>query len=105
MNAAPKAPATTRASEVRRRPEAIRIDDVGEAAIDMAARVDMRVKPRARDLEGLPSSALSAKEAYVVTLLDGKTSMDSLVAIAPMSREELEAVVDRLRRMGLIGDR
>lgn len=95
----------TRASEPRTqvgsRP-AVRTDEVGTlklAARAPASRSVVRARlPRA----DLASAPIGPREAFVLALLDDVVTVQSLVDMSGLAEPELEAILDRLQRLGLV---
>lgn len=73
-------------------------------ALMLDGGVSAALKPRRRpDASNTVAAApLDSREAYVLSLLDGELSVQSLVDITAIPRAELAAILDRLVGLGLV---
>lgn len=85
------------------RPNAVRIDDVGGAAMRIASRGRPSSAPRLAKAKLDASKApLDSQSAYVLSLVDGNTTIDALADITGMTPEGVTQIIDRLQRLGLV---
>lgn len=84
----------------KRERRAIRVDEV--ALKRWSIRRPIGVHPRIADVSKIDSAPLEPREAFVLQLIDGTLSLSDLVDIAGLSPEEIERIVARLTRLGLV---
>ena len=84
----------------------VRVDDVGDAAVLLGARhgravavAAPRVLRTRRELENAP---INHRDAFVLSLIDGKTSVQGLVDLAAMPDGEVVTTLARLAALGII---
>lgn len=87
----------------------VRVDEVGDAAVAIAAkhgRASRNLLPSAptllktrRELENAP---INHRDAFVLSLVDGKTSVQGVVDLAAMPDGEALAILDRLAALGIV---
>lgn len=88
----------------RRRPSrpAVRVDDVGPAAVKLArsrrSAAPRLIAPRAK----VAKAPIDSRAAFVLSLVDGRNTVDALVDMAAMPEEEVREILARLARLGLI---
>ena len=81
---------------------AVRVDDVGQAAVELAGARRERV-PRLLASRGTIAKApLDARAAFVLSLIDGRNGTTDIVDMAGMPEEEVHGILRRLARLGLI---
>ena len=84
---------------------AIRVDrEQGEAPLSRGAvELLRRTVPRVVRSSGeLAQAPLDHREGFVLSLVDGQTTVQALIDVAGMPDGELIAVLQRLRRLGII---
>jgi hypothetical protein len=72
---------------------------LSRGAVELLRRTVPRVVGTSAELAGAP---LDHREGFVVSLVDGKTTVQALIDLAAMPDGELIAVLQRLRHLGLI---
>ena len=97
-------PSSDRARTKSREPrQAIAVDDVGAAALDVHSRPPRNRKPKVvksrRELAAAPNDP---RDAFLLSFIDGKLSVASLVDVSGMGEGEVMAILARLRRLGII---
>jgi hypothetical protein len=104
----PAMPAVTAPSEAPRsgpvaitlRPEERHSEaPLSRGAVELLRRTIPRVL---RSTAELASAPLDHREGFVVSLVDGKTTVQALIDLAAMPDGELIIVLQRLRRLGII---
>jgi hypothetical protein len=100
----PRAPKiSTRRARSSRPP--VRVDDVGEAAVALARRVSRPPASAPRmllsrgELAALP---LDPRDAFVLSLVDGKTSVQGLVDMAALGDGEVLTILERLAALRVL---
>lgn len=80
------------------------VDDVGTAAVKLAARAPRRESaPQLLATRGMIAKApIDTRTAFVLSLVDGRNSVDAIVDMAGMPAEEVKAILARLARLGLV---
>lgn len=86
----------------------VRVDEVGDVAVAIAAKhgrsgravaaAAPKLRPR-RELEDLP---IGHRDAFVLSLIDGKTSVEVIVDLAAMPACEVLAILDRMAALGVV---
>jgi len=103
-----EAPATNPPPSARKTRSArpsIREDDVGRAAVGLgktSASVAERVPRVVRARADLASAPIGPREAFLLALVDGSTSVQGLVDVAAMPEAEVVQILERLRRLGIV---
>lgn len=103
----PEMPAVSAPSEgpPRSGPVAIKLDaahsepPLSRGAVELLRRTVPRVLGATGDLVQAP---LDHREGFVLSLVDGQTTVQALIDVAGMPDGELIAVLQRLRRLGII---
>jgi hypothetical protein len=99
---APDPAPDARTTGKRPRPS-IREDDVGAAAMKLGSGAPLTARPRlARSRKELETAPIDHREAFVLSLIDGKTTVQSLVDVAALPEKDVLAILARLRRLGII---
>lgn len=81
----------------------VRVDDVGDRAVLIAAKVVRSTAPKALKTRGeLTDAPIDSRDAYVLSLVDGKLSVPAIVDIAGMPEREIVAILERLARLGIV---
>lgn len=84
---------------------AVRVDDVagavrlGHNALDLLRRTVPRV---IRSRSEVAAAPINHREGFVLSLIDGKTSVQALIDVGGMPDEDALAILQRLRRLGII---
>ena len=87
----------------KRERRSIRIDDLGEGVLGYSAVPD-QVRPRLlRQRDGLAGAPIDHRDAFVISLIDGRITVANLIDVAGMPEAELRAILARLSRLGIIG--
>jgi hypothetical protein len=81
---------------------ALRVDDVGQAAVALAARSSGSARPRALLRGSISDAPLEPREAFVLALVDGQTSVDTIADATGASVAEVVAVLERLARLKIV---
>jgi predicted Rossmann fold nucleotide-binding protein DprA/Smf involved in DNA uptake len=94
----------TRADKISgRRPRlsrgAIRVDEVEIQALSLASTI---VTPRRTDKLDIKSAPLEPREAFLLELVDGRSSADDLADLTGMTRAEVLTALRRLERLGFL---
>jgi hypothetical protein len=91
---------TTRTTRTTRTTDERQSDaPLSRGAVELLRRTVPRVVGTSAELAGAP---LDHREGFVVSLVDGKTTVQALIDLAAMPDGELIAVLQRLRHLGLI---
>jgi hypothetical protein len=87
----------------------VRVDDVGAAAVALASkqarlgRNSIAASPKLlktrRELERAP---INHRDAFVLSLIDGKTSLQGVIDLAAMPDGEVLAILQRLAGLGIV---
>lgn len=82
--------------------KSVRIDDVGEGVLEYSAAPD-QVRPRMlKERKALAGAPIDHRDAFVLSLIDGRITVATLVDVAGMPEAELRAILARLARLGII---
>lgn len=102
-SAAVKAPDEAKRTGKRQR-QSIREDDVGDAAARFGATpAPSNARPKlVRSRKELAGAPIDHRDAFVMSLVDGQMTVQTLVDVAGMPEQELVAILTRLRRLGII---
>lgn len=91
-----------------RRPP-LRVDDVGDAAVAIASKLGREtrslvpVAPKLLKTRGeLSSAPINHQDAFVLSLIDGKTSTQGIVDLAAMPDGQVVDILERLARLGIV---
>lgn len=81
----------------------VRIDDVGDVAVAIASRAVPSFAPKLlKSRDELTSAPIDHRDAFVISLVDGKMSVAAIIDAAAMPREEVAAILERLVQLGII---
>lgn len=81
----------------------IRVDEVGALPkLDATRSAARKAKPRVVDRKRVASSPLTARDAFVLNLVDGTVSVEEIVDTAGMTEEDVMASITRLVRFGIV---
>jgi len=87
----------------------VRVDDVGEAAVALATkhgRMSRAVVGAApallRTRRQLEDAPINHRDAFVLSLIDGKTSVQGVVDLAAMPDGEVLTILERLAALGIV---
>lgn len=95
------APSSSRRPRAQR--HALRVDEVGSVAVMIAAKTvwpsaPVLLKTRAE----LTHAPLDHRDAFVISLIDGKLSVPALVDVSGMAANEITDILTRLAHLGII---
>jgi hypothetical protein len=81
----------------------VTVDEVGARAVRLAGSGRRDDVPKVLASRSVIAQApIDARAAFVLSLVDGRNSVDSLVDMAGMPAEDVKAILARLARLGLI---
>lgn len=87
----------------RHRGRTILVDDVGDAAVKIAASVRPSSAPKlVATRTTIAKAPIDTRAAFVLSLVDGQNSVDAIVDMSGMSADEVNSILARLVRLGLI---
>lgn len=99
----PPASGPTKKQSGSPRPNPVRVDDVGGAAMKIASRGRPSSAPRLAKAKLDASKApLDSQSAYVLSLIDGTTTIDGLADITGIPEDRITQIIDRLQRLGFV---
>ncbi len=78
---------------------AIRVDDVGTSARKMTAP---QVTPKINRGVNLKDVKIAPRDAFVLSLVDGKLDVPGLIDVAGLPASEVREILDRLERLGVV---
>ena len=83
-----------------------RVDDVGDVAVAIAGKHSRAVAVAAPRLlktrAELVAAPIDHRDAFVLSLLDGKTSVQGVVDLAAMPDGEVLGILERLAKLGIV---
>ncbi len=82
-----------------RRAKAVRIDEVGSAAVTLATGA---TTPRPTPAAGRPAAKLDPREAWVLSLVDGSLGIDDLADVTSIARADMVTILNRLVELGYV---
>ena len=90
------------ASARRSRPEreALRVDEVRSKRLSVRGVIEPQ--PRIVDAKRISKAPLDTREAFILQLIDGQTTVSELVDISGLALEELDRILARLIRLGIV---
>ena len=94
-NADPK-----RSGARQKRPDPLRVDEVRASRTTMRGAVE--TMPRIVDASRIVQAPIDSRHAFLLQLIDGRSTMTELVDASGFREEEVEAIVARLERLGII---
>jgi hypothetical protein len=82
----------------------VKVDDVGAAAVKLArGGVPESGAPKLAASRAMIAQApIDSRSAFVLSLVDGRNTVESLIDMAGMPEPEVRAILARLERLGLI---
>jgi hypothetical protein len=97
-----ESPTGTRRKRSGRPP--VTVDEVGVAAVKLARTTRRQDSaPKLVASRGMVSKApIDTRAAFVLSLIDGRNTVDAIVDMSGMNEDEVKAILDRLARLGLI---
>jgi hypothetical protein len=98
---ASRAPATSPPASKRGQRQAIAVDQVGSTSI-VARGATRKAKPRILDRTGLANAPLDSRHAFLLTFVDGATTVDVIADVSGMPEHEVLSILARLERLGII---
>ena len=88
--------------ETRSRPP-VTVDQVGAAAVKIARTTRRDSAPKLiASRQIIAKAPIDTRSAFVMSLVDGRNTVESLIDMAGMPEAEVRAILDRLARLGLI---
>jgi hypothetical protein len=97
----PAEPSDRRRARSSRPP--VRVDDVGDVAVAIAARAHVTSAPKLLKARNeLTSAPIDHRDAFVISLIDGRMSVGAIVDVSGMSTPEIVAILERLARLGIV---
>jgi hypothetical protein len=82
---------------------AVTVDEVGTAAVKLARSSRRESAPRLVASRAVIAKApIDTRAAFVLSLVDGRNTVDALVDMSGMPEDEVKAILSRLARLGLI---
>jgi hypothetical protein len=81
----------------------VRVDDVGDVAVAIASKAMPSFAPKLlKDRAELTSAPIDHRDAFVMSLIDGKLSSDAIVDISGMPRDHVMEILKRLVQLGIV---
>lgn len=81
----------------------VRVDEVGDVAVAIARRASRPPTPRVlKSRSQLSALPIDHRDAFVLSLIDGKMSLQALVDVAAMPRDEVLEILQRLEQLGVV---
>jgi hypothetical protein len=97
----PQSGARKQGSSPRANP--VRVDDFGGAAMKIASRGRRSSAPRlARAKLDVSKAPLDSQSAYLLSLIDGTTTVEGLADITGIPAERITQILERLERLGFV---
>jgi hypothetical protein len=81
---------------------AIRVDEVEVSARKITLRGPVELKPRIVNASRISRAPLDARDGFLLQLIDGKLSTSDLVDASGFSETDVEAILARLARLGIV---
>lgn len=79
------------------------VDEVGVAAVKLARTSRRETAPKLLASRALIAKApIDTRAAFVLSLVDGRNTVDAIVDMSGMVEGEVKAILARLSRLGLI---
>ena len=96
-------PASGPVSKPPREPRpAIRVDEVPVSAKKITLRGPVELKPRIVNADRISKAPLDARDAFLLQLIEGKMSTNDLVDSSGFAEYEVETILARLARLGIV---
>ncbi|CAN5924586.1 hypothetical protein BH11MYX4_BH11MYX4_16420 [soil metagenome] len=83
----------------------VRVDEVGDVAVAIAgrqSRAPVAAPQLLKPLRELASAPIDHRDAFVLSLVDGKTSVQGVVDLAAMADGEAVSILHRLATLGIV---
>ena len=81
----------------------VRVDDVGDAAVAIASRAVLTFAPKLlQSRDELMHAPIDHRDAFVLSLIDGKSNIAAIVDSSGMRSEEIAAILERLAGLGIV---
>lgn len=97
----PEAKTGTRRKRTNR--PAVRVDEVGAAAVELARSTGRGPAPKVVASRAVVAKApIDSRAAFVLSLVDGRNTVEAVVDMAGMPEDEVRDTLARLARLGLI---
>ncbi len=98
----PEATTGTRRRQRSNRPP-VTVDEVGAAAVKLARTTRRETAPKVLASRALIAKApIDTRAAFVLSLVDGRNTVDAIIDMAGMPEDEVRAILERVARLGLI---
>lgn len=79
------------------------VDEVGTAAVKLARTTRRETAPKVLASRALIAKApIDTRAAFVLSLVDGRNTVDAIIDMAGMPEDEVRAILGRVARLGLI---
>ena len=81
----------------------VTVDEVGATAVKIARTTRRESAPKLIASRGIIAKApIDTRAAFVLSLVDGRNTVDAIVDMSGMLEDEVKAILERLARLGLI---
>jgi hypothetical protein len=81
----------------------VRVDDVGDVAVAIASRASLTFAPRLlKSRNELTHAPIDPRDAFVLSLIDGKSNVAAIVDISGMASVEIAGILQRLAGLGIV---
>jgi hypothetical protein len=81
----------------------VTVDNVGATAVNLARKSIRESAPKLVASRGMIAKApIDTRAAFVLSLVDGRNTMDAIVDMSGMVDTEVKTILERLARLGLI---
>ncbi len=81
----------------------VTVDEVGAAAVKLARTTRRDSAPKPIGSRAMIAKApIDTRAAFVLSLVDGRNTMDAIIDMSGMLEEEVKPILERLARLGLI---
>ncbi len=97
----PEAPTGTRRKSKQSRPP-VQVDDVGRTAVRIAGARRESAPKLLASRAMLARAPIDSRAAFLLSMIDGNNTIESLVDATGMSPEEVRSTLERCARLGLV---
>lgn len=80
----------------------IRVDEVGDVAVAIAATRQSSPPKVLKTRAELTNAPIDHRDAFVLSLIDGKMNVQAIVDVAAMPANEIIEILERLARLGIV---
>ncbi len=81
----------------------VRVDDVGDVAVAIASRAALTFAPKLlKSRQELTHAPIDPRDAFVLSLIDGKSNVAAIVDISGMASADIAAILARLASLGIV---